>query len=67
MVRQVAGDTRNNIESSLVSAQLQGRLPFLAALGKSKRLPSIESLQYDKTQPIVLSEIVEPPSDEDED
>ncbi len=35
--------------------------------GLIANLPSIESLQYDKTQPIVLSEIVEPPSDEDED
>ncbi len=45
VVRQVAGDTRSNIESSLVSAQLKGRVPFLESLGKSKRLPSIESLE----------------------
>ena len=45
VVRQVAGDTRSNVESSLVSAQLKGRVPFLESLGKSKRLPSIESLE----------------------
>ena len=45
VVRQVAGDTRSNIETSLVSSQLKGRVPFLESLGKSKRLPSIESLE----------------------
>ena len=45
VVRQVAGDTRSNIEASLVSSQLKGRVPFLESLGKSKRLPSIESLE----------------------
>ena len=44
-VRQVAGDTRSQVESSLVSAQLSGRAPFLMELGKSKSLPSIESLE----------------------
>ena len=45
IVRQVAGDTGSNIEASLVSAQLPGRVPFLESLGKSKRLPSIELLE----------------------
>ncbi len=45
VVRQVAGDTRSNVEASLVSAQLKGRVPFLESLGMSKRLPSIESLE----------------------
>ena len=45
VVRQVAGDTHGNMESSLVSAQIPGREPFLRELGKSKALPSIESLE----------------------
>lgn len=45
VVRQVAGDTRGNVESSIVSAQLKGRVPFLESLGKTTRLPSIESLE----------------------
>ncbi|MCZ6781849.1 MAG: MotA/TolQ/ExbB proton channel family protein [Proteobacteria bacterium] len=45
VVRQVAGDTRGHIEASLVSAQYPGRAPFLEELGRSKSLPSIESLE----------------------
>jgi biopolymer transport protein ExbB len=45
VVRQVAGDTRGLIESSLVSAQLPGREKFLAALGKEKQLASIEQME----------------------
>ena len=45
VVRQVAGDTRGNIEASLVSAQHPGREPFLEELGKSKSLPSIDLLR----------------------
>ena len=45
VVRQVAGDTRGNIESSLVSAQIGGRTEFLEALGKSKALPAIADLE----------------------
>jgi biopolymer transport protein ExbB len=45
VVRQVAGDTHGNVESSMVSAQIPGREPFLRELGKSKALPSIESLE----------------------
>jgi len=45
VVRQVAGDTRSQVESSLVSAQIPGREDFLEELGKNKSLPSIESLE----------------------
>jgi biopolymer transport protein ExbB len=45
VVRQVAGDTHGHVESSFVSAQIPGREPFLRGLGKSKKLPSIESLE----------------------
>jgi biopolymer transport protein ExbB len=45
VVRQVAGDTRSQVEGSLVSAQIPGREKFLEELGKNKSLPSIESLE----------------------
>jgi len=45
VVRQVSGDTAGHLESSLVSAQLPGRAEFLAELGQSKALPSIEKLR----------------------
>lgn len=45
VVRQVAGDTRSQIENSLISAEYPGRLPFLDELGQSKALPSIEKLE----------------------
>ena len=45
VVRQVAGDTRSHIDASLISAQLPDRSPFLIELGKSKALPSLESLE----------------------
>lgn len=45
VVRQVAGDTRGFVESSLVSAQLPGREEFLGKLGQSRELPSIEDLE----------------------
>jgi biopolymer transport protein ExbB len=41
----VSGDTHGLVEASLVSAQLEGREPFLRELGKSKALPSIEALE----------------------
>jgi biopolymer transport protein ExbB len=46
VVRQVAGDTRGNVESSLVSAQIGGRTEFLEELGKSKALPAIADLEH---------------------
>jgi biopolymer transport protein ExbB len=45
VVRQISGDTRSQVEGSLVSAQIPGREEFLAELGKNKSLPSIESLE----------------------
>jgi biopolymer transport protein ExbB len=45
VVRQISGDTRSQVEVSLVSAQIPGRDEFLAELGKNKSLPSIESLE----------------------
>jgi len=45
VVRQVAGDTRSQVEGSLVSAQIPGREDFLEDLGKNKSLPSIASLE----------------------
>ncbi len=45
VVRQISGDTRSQVEGSLVSAQIPGREGFLAELGKNKSLPSIESLE----------------------
>jgi biopolymer transport protein ExbB len=45
VVRQVAGDTRGHVESSLVSSQITDRAAFLEELGQSRSLPSIESLE----------------------
>ncbi len=45
VVRQVAGDSRGQVEASPVSAQIPGREVFLRELGASKSLPSIESLE----------------------
>ena len=45
VVRQVAGDTGGQVESSLVSSQIPDRGPFLVELGQSKALPSIGSLE----------------------
>ena len=45
VVRQVAGDTRSQVENSLVSSQIPGREEFLVELGKKKSLPSIPLLE----------------------
>ena len=45
VVRQVAGDTRSQVENSIISSEFPNRLPFLDALGQSKELPSIENLE----------------------
>jgi biopolymer transport protein ExbB len=45
IVRQVAGDLKGTVESSLVSAQLPGRVDFLRDLSESKELPSIDELE----------------------
>ncbi len=45
VVRQVAGDTRSQVENSLISAQFPGREEPLEKLGSSKALPSIKALE----------------------
>ncbi len=45
VVRQVAGDTRSQVENSIISAEYPGRIPFLDQLGQSKALPSVEKLE----------------------
>ena len=46
VVRQVAGDARGHVDSSLVTAEIRDdRGDFLMELGKSKALPSIEKLE----------------------
>jgi biopolymer transport protein ExbB len=45
IVRQVAGDTRSQIELSLVSAQLPDRAAFLGELAGDRAMPGIEKLE----------------------
>lgn len=45
VVRQVAGDTAGKLDGSIISSQVEGREDFLVSLGKTKSLPSIESLE----------------------
>ncbi|MHA7838359.1 MAG: MotA/TolQ/ExbB proton channel family protein [bacterium] len=46
VTRQVAGDTRGNLEASMTSAQFSNeRIRFLEELGRSKELPSISKLE----------------------
>lgn len=46
VTRQVAGDTKGNIEASLTSSQFgPERIDFLAKLGASKELPSVRELE----------------------
>jgi biopolymer transport protein ExbB len=45
VTRQVAGDAANNIEQSIISAQLPGRTGFLRDLAGAKTLPSIAELE----------------------
>ncbi len=45
VVRQVAGDTRGVLDSSLATAQFPGRAEPMALLAESKVLPSIEELE----------------------
>ena len=46
VTRQVAGDTRGNLEASITSAQFgPERLDFLGKLGQSKELPSVGELE----------------------
>ena len=45
VVRQVAGDTRGFVETSLVSAQFPGRAEFLGEFAQSKDLPEVAELE----------------------
>ncbi len=46
VVRQVSGDTRGHVESSLTTAQLGNqRIAFLEELGKATNLPDIDALE----------------------
>ncbi|MBW2496568.1 MAG: hypothetical protein JRF61_04785, partial [Deltaproteobacteria bacterium] len=46
VTRQIAGDTRGNVEASMTSAQFSDeRILFLEELGKSKELPSLRELE----------------------
>lgn len=45
VVRQVAGDTSTVMYNSLISAQFAGRDTFFTELGKTKELPSIQTLE----------------------
>ncbi|MFK7897143.1 MAG: MotA/TolQ/ExbB proton channel family protein [Myxococcota bacterium] len=46
VTRQIAGDTRGNVEASITSAQFgEERIMFLEELGKSKELPTLPELE----------------------
>jgi biopolymer transport protein ExbB len=46
VTRQIAGDTRGNVEASITTSQFgTDRVEFLEGLGKSKALPSIAELE----------------------
>lgn len=57
VVRQVAGDTKGLIESSLVSAQIAGRSDIATELAQAKALPSIADLRG--LQALLLEEMIE--------
>jgi len=45
VVRQVAGDTRAQLDASLTSAQIPGRTAFLGAMMDSREMPSMAQLE----------------------
>ena len=45
VVRQVAGETKAQVESSIISGEFSNREPFLAELSKTKGLPSMKQLE----------------------
>jgi biopolymer transport protein ExbB len=45
VVRQVAGDQKARVETSIISAQIPGRHEFLSALAQSRELPAIADLE----------------------
>jgi len=57
VVRQVAGDTKGVIESSLVSAQLTDRSNIVNGLAQATELPSITDLRA--LQALLLEEMIE--------
>lgn len=57
VVRQVAGDARSTIKSSLVSAEIKDRGEFLDQMAESKALPSIDDIE--KLWTTMLGEMVE--------
>lgn len=46
IVRQVAGETRAQIDESVISGEIKDRSAPLAALAKTKGLPEMEQLEY---------------------
>jgi biopolymer transport protein ExbB len=57
VVRQVAGDTKGLVESSLVSAQLANRSEVATSLAQATELPSIADLRA--LQALLLEEMIE--------
>ena len=57
VVRQLAGDTKGLIESSLVSAQISDRSGIATQLAQAKELPSIADLRG--LQALLLEEMIE--------
>ncbi|MDX1517031.1 MAG: MotA/TolQ/ExbB proton channel family protein [Woeseiaceae bacterium] len=57
VVRQVAGDAKGTVETSLVTAQLPGRSDVAIRLAQSTALPSIADLQA--LQALLLEEMIE--------
>jgi biopolymer transport protein ExbB len=45
VVKQVSGDFRAQIQNSIISAQVKDREPFIAKLGESKELPTLDELE----------------------
>ncbi len=45
VVRQVAGETKAQVEASIISGELPGREAFLQTLSKTKGLPSMKQLE----------------------
>jgi biopolymer transport protein ExbB len=45
VVKQVSGDFRAQIQNSIISAQVKEREPFIARLGESRELPTIDELE----------------------
>lgn len=57
VVRQVAGDTKGTVDTSLVTAQMQDRSDVANKLAQSTALPSIDDLRL--LQALLLEEMIE--------